>query len=343
MNYELETMPKIHLHCHLDGAVTLPIMRELLELSEIPFEEDIRHMRELRDEELSNLIMAGPECRSLPDFLSCFDPVLKVLQTPEQIRYCAREVIRNAKAEGVIYLEIRFAPLLHCRGNLSPEEVVESFLKGMREGELKEGVITRGILIAMRDDTQEKALEVLSLAEKYRNEGIVGIDIAGNEAPFPPKKFAVLWEEANKKRIPFTIHAGECTDASYVKQALEFGADRIGHGIRAIEDGDLQMELARKKICLEICPTSNLVTASARNYLEIGIRRFMNLQIPVSVSTDDPGIIGTDLRREYKILETEFGFGAWEFRYITDSAIESCFAGEEIKKILREKVCKYWG
>ncbi len=326
---ELVGLPKIELHNHFDGAVYAPIMARLLEMTtgEAPALSEV-----------ARLIRVCPCCRSLTEFLEKFDLILPFLQTKELITEAAYREVLEARRQGVICLEIRFAPLLHTREGLTAEEVVEAFLEGIRKGEEETGVVTRGILIAMRNDTAEADMQVLGLAKEFYGKGIAGLDLAGDEANFPASAHERFFAAASEAGIPFTIHAGEAAGASSVKDAIRLGAKRIGHGIRSIEDASVVSELAEEEITLEICPTSNVVTKACESIEEHPVRALMEAGVPVAVSTDDPAILGITLVNEYELLQKQFGFTKDDLYRINLTALQSSFCEEEVKEGLRKRL-----
>ena len=326
---ELIGLPKVELHNHFDGAVYAPIMAKLLEMTT---------GEEPALAEVARQIRVCPCCRSLTEFLEKFDLILPFLQTKELITEAAYREVLEAERQGVIYLEIRFAPLLHTKEGLSGEEAVEAFLEGIRKGEEETGVVTRGILIAMRHDSSEADMEVLGLAEAFYGKGIVGLDLAGDEANFPVTLHKQLFLAAGEKGIPFTIHAGEAAGAFSVKDALELGADRIGHGIRSIEDPSVVSYLAEHGIPLEICPTSNVVTKACGSIEEHPVRKLMEAGVPVTVSTDDPAILGITLVNEYDLLQKQFGLTKEDLYRINRTALERAFCEESMKEQLIKRL-----
>ena len=263
----------IDLHVHLDGSLSFDMARELA---------NIQGMEIKSEKELKKLMVAPKDCRDLNDYLTKFDYPLKLLQTEKAITYSVYELLKIQKLQGLVYSEIRFAPQLHTRKGLSQEQIVAAALRGTQ------GFSCGLILCCMRGaNNQAMNLETLEAAEKYMGKGVVALDLAGAEALFPTENFEELFRKAGKKGIPFTIHAGEAAGPESIWKALEFGASRIGHGVRCLEDKVLVQRLAQDQIPLELCPTSNMNTKVFDNITRYPIMRFLDEGIKVTINTDN--------------------------------------------------------
>ena len=312
-------MKKVELHLHLDGSVRPTTISELLK---IDLEEAVK---------LSSLTQ---KTNSLKEYLTKFDIPLKIMQTKENLIRISKELAEDLLKENVIYAEIRFAPNKHLEKNLTLEEVVSSVLKGLKEIPLK----TNLILCMMRGDSFEKNLEIIKLAKKYLNHGVVGIDLAGNEAAYPVNDYQELFQIAKEERIPFTIHAGEGDGALSVKNAINLGATRIGHGIRAIEDESVLKLIKEKDITLEVCPKSNLDTNMYNCLKEHPIKKLYDLGIKLTINTDNRTVSNTTLNKTYEELEKTFHFTEEDFINMNKNALLCAFISkselEELKKEL---------
>lgn len=221
----------IDLHLHLDGAITVPIAKQLAEIQGFQLPTD-------SDEELEKYLTVPPDCKSLNDFLRCFEIPGYLLQTPVGLREAVRLVADNIKSQGVVYAEIRFAPQFHTKDGMTQEEAIQAALEGLKETELKANLI----LCCMRGDGNDaQNEETIELAAKYLVEdgGVVAVDLAGAEALYPTENYRELFAKARELGIPFVIHAGEAAGAESVRYAIEFGAKRIGHGVRIFEDPEV--------------------------------------------------------------------------------------------------------
>ncbi len=323
-------MGYIDLHLHLDGAVTVPIARKLAALQGIslPAEDD---------EELKKLLQVPPDCTSLDDFLKCFALPGSLMQTPEGLKQAVKLVLEDIESQGVVYAEIRFAPQFHVSGGMTQEDAVQAALEGLRDINDSSGIHANLILCLMRlADNREANLETLRLAERYLvpDGGVVAIDLAGAEALYPTKDYEDIFKQAAKAGIPYTIHAGEADGADSVRAAVDFGARRIGHGVRSTEDPGLLRLLAEQHITLEMCPTSNRQTHAVEDMSSYPLIRFMEAGIPVTLNTDDPAIEGTTIAEEFTYMEELLGLGEEQRKQLYINAVDAAFTTDEIKKKL---------
>lgn len=320
----------IDLHLHLDGAVTIEIARKLAKLQGISLSED--------DFELEKLLTVPADCASLNDFLKCFELPLSLMQTGEGLSEAVRLVAENIRSQGVIYAEIRFAPQLHKDRGMSQEDAVKAALSGLSKTKLKANLI----LCCMRGKGNEaENEETVELAKKYlvRDGGVVAIDLAGAEALFPTADYKDLFVRAAALGIPFTIHAGEADGAESVRLAVEYGAHRIGHGIRSNEDPELLKVLMDGGIFLETCPTSNRQTHAVEDMSKYPFMDFLKQGIRVTINTDDMGIEGTTLADEFRYMEREFGLTESQKKQVLRNAVDAAFTTQEVK----EWLCKELG
>ena len=317
----------IELHLHLDGAVTTEIARKLADLQGISLPED--------DAALEKLLTVPEDCRSLNDFLQCFALPLTLMQTPEGLREAVRLAAENCRAQGVIYAEIRFAPQLHTEQGMTQEDAVLAALEGIRMTKLRVNLI----LCCMRGaENAAQNAETLRLAQHYLVEdgGVVALDLAGAEALFPTAKYRGLFAEATQAGIPFTIHAGEADGADSVREAILFGAKRIGHGVRAYEDPEVVQLLKAKGIPLEMCPTSNRQTHAVEDMHDYPFMDYLRQGLCVTLNTDDMAIEGTTLAQEYQYMEKQFGLTAEQERTLLANAVHAAFTTEAVREQLRK-------
>lgn len=301
----------IDLHVHLDGSLSFDMARELA---------NIQGMEIKSEKELKKLMVAPKDCRDLNDYLTKFDYPLKLLQTEKAITYSVYELLKIQKLQGLVYSEIRFAPQLHTRKGLSQEQIVAAALRGTQ------GFSCGLILCCMRGaNNQTMNLETLEAAEKYMGKGVVALDLAGAEALFPTENFEELFRKAGKKGIPFTIHAGEAAGPESIWKALEFGASRIGHGVRCLEDKVLVQRLAQDQIPLELCPTSNMNTKVFDNITRYPTMRFLDEGIKVTINTDNMTVSNTTLRKEFQLVSDTFRLNKTEIERLMKNAAESIF------------------
>lgn len=320
----------IDLHYHLDGSVTADIAKRLAEIQGIKLPAD-------SDEELERLLSVPPDCGSLNDFLACFELPLSLLQTKESLSECVYLEAEKMREQGVIYSEIRFAPQLHCRQGMTQEEAVQAALEGLKRTKLRANLI----LCCMRGrDTRKENLQTLELGRKYLTEdgGVTAIDLAGAEALFPTADYRELFGKARGYGIPFTIHAGEADGAESVRLAVEYGAARIGHGVRITEDPELMETIREKGIALELCPTSNRLTHAVEDMSKYPLGEFMDRGLRVTVNTDDMAVCRTDIAKEFAYAEQLFSLSDRQKNAILLNAADAAFTSEEVKGQLRRSL-----
>ena len=322
----------IDLHLHLDGAITAEAAMELAKVQGISLPAKT-------EEELEKLISVPEGCESLNDFLRCFELPLSLLQTKEGIRRAVRLVLEEQKREGVIYAEIRFSPQLHTRKGLSQEEVLRAALEGLQDAPIPANLI----LACMRGaDNQKENEENMELARRFltKDGGVTAVDLAGAEALFPTRDYLELFRRAGEYGIPMTIHAGEADGEDSVRAALEMGAVRIGHGVRARKNPEILEEIRSKEITLEMCPTSNRYTRSIENMEDYPLLMYLEKGIRVTVNTDDPAIEGTTISREFRFLKEHFGLTAEQEQVVLRNAAEAAFTSDERKHSLYKNICE---
>ena len=322
----------IDLHLHLDGAITVEIAKKLAKLQGItlPAEDD---------DALRAMLSVPADCASLNDFLSCFALPDSLMQTEEGLREAVRLVLDEAMSQGVVYAELRFAPQLHVSGGMTQEQAVLAALAGQKLSSLKSSLI----LCCMRGaDTADANLETLELARKYlaQDGGVAAIDLAGAEALYPTKDYRDLFARAKEYGVPFTIHAGEADGADSIRDAVEFGASRIGHGVRLYEDAELLQLVVERGIPLEMCPTSNRQTHAVERMDDYPFMDYLEKGVKVTLNTDDPAIEGTTLAGEFRYMEKTFGLTGEQEMLLLANAIDAAFASESVKAELKKKLLR---
>lgn len=307
-------MPKIDLHCHLDGSMTLESLRSLLgrevSLSEVQVQE---------------------KCQSLAEYLQKFDLPLECIQTAEGLKAASKGFLLDLQADHVQYVEVRFAPQLSTTQSLSCKKVMEAVLDGLEEAKSICGIEYQVIACMMSHHDEETNLQMLKACREFLGEGLCAIDLAGNEADFPRKKFSALFETAKKMDYPFTIHAGECGDVNNIVAAAEFGAKRIGHGIAMMGNSEVQKLLARKRIGVEMCPVSNYQTKALQPGQIYPIREFADSGILVTVNTDNRMVSNTSIVKEMQFLNEAFGITEEELTQYQLNAVETAFCDDAVK------------
>lgn len=318
---------KIELHCHLDGSLNLNFVDEMLREQGIIYERS----------ELEEKLKVNPDCTSLTEYLEKFELPLLCLQTREGLKRAAYEVVENVASEGVKYIEVRFAPMLSILKGLSCSEVIASVVEGLEEAGKKYGVFASAIVCAMRHHSLEQNLEMLHAARKFVGQGVCALDLAGDESIFPTKLFRPLFEQARAWKIPFTIHSGECGSVENVREAIELGAQRLGHGIALQKSCQLRQLCREKEIGIEMCPTSNLQTGAVDSLENYPLKQFLEEGLLVSIHTDNRTVSGTTLLIEEAFLKDQLGLSEQDIEKCTENAIKTAFASAEIKEQLLQE------
>lgn len=304
----------IDLHIHLDGSLSLASARALADMQGIALPED--------DETLLRMLRVSDNCQSLNEYLEKFALPLTLLQTSEAISEAVLRLCRELAEQGLAYAEIRFAPQLHCERGLTQDAVVEAAIRGMK----KSGFYASLILCCMRGgDNLQKNLLTVEVASRFLGKGVCAIDLAGAEALYSTDSFAEVFEYARSLSIPFTVHAGEADGPESVYAALSFGARRIGHGVRSVEDGALLSRLAESGVVLELCPTSNLNTRVLDDLKDYPIRRFLDAGVMITINTDNISVSATSLANEYQKLADALELTEAELKKIALCSISATF------------------
>lgn len=317
---EIKKLPKIELHLHLDGSISLKLASKLSRLS---------------IEEVKQKMIAKDKCENLSEYLTKFNFPISLMQTKENLTLIAKDLIDRLATQNVIYAEIRFAPMFHTKEGLTYEEVVESVLEGLKS---KSNIKTNLILCMMRGMPEEENLKTIEVAEKYLNRGVCAIDLAGAEDKYPLDDYLSLFEIASSKNIPFTIHAGENGSADEVAKAINIGATRIGHGIHAIESEEVLRQIKEKNILLEICPTSNVQTNTISKYQEHPIQKLYQKGISVCINTDNTTVSNISITEEYLKLYNHFNFTIADYKNMNINAVNSSFLSQEEKEELLKSI-----
>lgn len=323
-------MIKVELHCHLDGSLNPDFVREMLNAQGIIFER----------EELKEKLEVRPDCTSLTEYLEKFDLPLRCLQTKEGLKRAACELVRAVAAEDVKYIEVRFAPMLSTEQGLTCSEVIANVIEGLKEGEREYGVFASAIVCAMRHHSLEQNLEMLEAAHAFIGEGVCALDLAGDESAFPTALFRELFERAKEWGIPFTIHSGECGSVENIREAIQLGAKRLGHGIALQKSAELRTLCKEKHIGIEMCPTSNLQTKAVDDFAKYPLKQFLDEGLLVSVHTDNRTVSGTTMTAEETLMRQQLWLSEDEVMRCTKNAIETAFTTDTVKKQLYDMLDK---
>ncbi|WP_182524372.1 adenosine deaminase [Nocardioides dongkuii] len=322
--------PKVLLHDHLDGGLRPQTIVELA--------ADCGHELPAADaESLGRWFRESADSGSLERYLETFDHTVAVMQSGPAITRVARECVEDLAADGVVYAEVRYAPEQHVAGGLTLDEVVAAVQEGFDQATEAAGgrIAVRQLLTAMRH--QARSMEIAQLAVAWRERGVAGFDIAGAEAGYPPTRHLDAFEYLQRENSHFTIHAGEAFGLPSIWQAIQWcGADRLGHGVRIIDDitvgddgevvlGRLAAYVRDKRIPLEMCPASNVQTGAAASIAEHPIGLLRRLRFRVTVNTDNRLMSGTSMTDELWSLVEAFGYGVGDLEWFTVNAMKSAF------------------
>jgi adenosine deaminase len=295
-------------------------------------------------DEYRESFVAPPKCSDLADYLKRAIHGFELMQTKEQLRLVTLDLMNQLKADNVIYAEIRFAPLLHITRGLTPYEVVQTVNDALTVGIHQTGVEARLILCTLRHYFEEQSLETVNLVEQFRGSKVVAFDIAGDEAGYPITAHTSSFLYAKEKNIPVTSHAGEACGASSVWETLHhFHPQRIGHGVRSVEDESLLGYLKQKNIHLEVCPTSNVQTNVVNTIADHPADKIYRQGISMSINTDARTISDTTLEKEYAIMEKYFQWNKSHFYQCNLQAIEYAFCEPALKEKIRSQIIAAYG
>jgi len=315
----LRSLPKTDLHLHLDGSLRLATIQELAAEQGVRLPADSEH-------ELREHLVCGNACESLEEYLRAFGITLSVLQRPDALRRVAREVVEDAAAENVRYLEVRFSPILHLEEGCTDREILEAVIAGLAEGSEATGVIAGTIICGMRNIDPEKSKELAQLAVDYKDKGVVGFDLAGAEKDFPAKHHREAFYTILNNNVNCTCHAGEGYGPESISQALHYcGAHRIGHGTRLHEDADLLAYVNNHRIPLEICLTSNLQTGLVQVLKDHPFGFYYDQDLRVTLNTDNTLVSATTVTREYRLAVGAFTLGIADVRKVVVNGFKSAF------------------
>jgi adenosine deaminase len=320
----IRQLPKTDLHCHLDGSMDLNTVSYLLKETGLIIHKD----------QLEKELKVSEDCQSLEEYLKRFDLPLRCLQTETGLKQAAFDLLKNAAAENVKYLEVRFAPMSSALKGLGCKQIIESVLSGIQAAEQQWDIKASVIVCAMRHYSEEMNAQMLYCAREFLGEGVCALDLAGDEGAFPTKGFRELFQLAKKLDMPFTIHSGECGSILNVEEAIALGAKRLGHGIALIKDSSLMKQCRDKRIGIELCPTSNFQTKAVTAWKDYPLRKFLMEGLLATVNTDNRTVSNTTVTKELIQLNENMGLTEEEIRKLLINSIEISFAGDDMKHSL---------
>ena len=317
---ELKALPKVELHCHLDGSLSRTFIEKRLG-------------RKVSQSELS----VSDDCRSLNEYLQKFDLPGKCIMNEAGLQEAGYDVLRSMKQENVCYAEIRFAPLLSETQDMNCNKVIEALLNGLERGKKDFGIEYGVITCAMRHHSEEENARMIRTARAYLGYGVCAADLAGAESLYPMSEFMELFKKTKALGMPFTLHAGECGSVQNILDSVEAGAGRIGHGIAMRGHADIQKELQKKGIGIEMCPISNLQTKAVESTKDYPMREFLNAGLKVTANTDNRTVSNTTLTKELEFIQKNYGITDEEIHLMMRNAVDVAFADDAVK----ERMLKY--
>jgi adenosine deaminase len=340
MTRDIRGLPKLVLHDHLDGGLRPATILELA--------ADVGY-RDLPVADAAGLARWFHQSRagSLEAYLEAFTHTCGVMQTPEAMHRVAVEAVEDLAATGVVYAEIRFAPSLHIRGGMSREDAIAAVLAGLATAEERTGVPSRVIVDAMRQ--QDDSLEVASAAVAFADSGVVAFDLAGPERGYPPEMHRRAIDRARDAGLRLTIHAGEGDGVASIAAALACGAERLGHGVRIIEDtvveggrivsmGPVAEEVHRRRIALEVTPISNLDTKMYPTPADHPVGLLHRAGFVVTLNTDNRLMSATSMEREFTTVMEHCGIELGDLAAMTRHAVAAAFCDEATRARVAQRV-----
>jgi adenosine deaminase len=315
----IEKLPKTDLHVHLDGSLRLDTVLDLARTQGVKLPTEDR-------EGLFRLLYAGDVCNSLDDYLKAFDITLSVMQTEDSLERSAYELAEDAWNEGVRYIEVRYAPILHTQTGLSLTQVVEAVLRGLRMAKRSLGIRYGVILCGIRSMSAETSMRMAELAIAFKHRGVVAFDLAGSEVNNPAAEHRRAFQLILDNNINCTAHAGEAFGPDSIAQAIhKCGAHRIGHGTRLRESGDLLNYVNDHRIPLEVCPSSNIQTKAADSWEAHPVDFYVDYGLRVTINTDNRLMTDTTVSKELYLCHKHYGWSLELIKEILIAGFKSAF------------------
>jgi adenosine deaminase len=324
MEQQLYTIPKIELHCHLDGSVSIALLKQLALEQGISLNEQ-------------NLYV-DQNCENLEQYLRCFDEIQKVLQTADSLQRSVVDVAAQAVEDNVKYIEIRFAPLFHMEQGLSIDETIQAVVAGAKRAMSQYDIKINILVCAMRQHSNAVNKDLFNHVLQNDNTHIAGIDFAGPEAAFPPERIEEAAQYGVAKGLNLTLHAGECGCIHNVVESIKLGAKRIGHGVAINNDEQVLAEVKAQQVLLEICPKSNIQTRAIKDVAELNLPYLVSQDIPFLINTDNRTVTQTTLLAEYDLLLKAQQLTMEDIANINKNAVKHTFLSPQEQEALRQKM-----
>ncbi|MER0122482.1 adenosine deaminase [Streptococcus sp. ZJ93] len=324
----LRRLPKVELHCHLDGSISLDFLKKVYNKTE----HDVIKM-------LANSVIAPEKCQNLTEYLRCFSLLTGALKTEHSLQLAVLDVARQAIKENVIYMELRFAPEYVANEAMSMEQAVLAVVEGIHLAKSMYKIKIGLILCMMRGKNNQ---EIFNLAVKYYQNGVNGLDLAGNEVKHGFSELdKKLFTIAKSEGVPFTIHAGETGSVENVLMAVQLGASRIGHGI-ALSNSKVATDFIKGfPVTLELCPICNIQTGASTSWSQYPFQFFIDHGIQVTLNTDNRTVSNTSLTKEFQTISHHFDLTRERATKLVDNAIDAAFVSSNVKQELRRQCAEF--
>ena len=326
----LNRIPKINLHLHLDGSFRMDTIWKLAHEQNVEMPADTIEGYEAFIRKCAN-------AKDVNEYLKMFDTPLKCMQDKTSITRITEELIEDLANQGYIYAEIRFAPQLHTQKGLTQAEATEAVLEGRNNAlkkypNLRIGILTCMMCVGVDTLNQKENMETVEVCKQYLGKGVVGIDLAGAEGFVPLSNFGPLFAKAKEYGLPMTCHAGDSQGPDTVKDAMDFGVTRIGHGHHVYFDQELVERAKENKVLFEICPTSNVQCQTVPSYAKHPMKPLYDQGVLVSVNTDNDTFAGVHITDEYAHCIDDMGFTVDDIFQMNINAANAAFVTEEERK-----------
>lgn len=315
----IEQLPKTDLHCHFDGSIRVGTVIEIAQRKGIK-------LPSFEPEVLMEKMKYGRVRKSLEEYLMGFDPLIAVLQEPEDIERAFFEVCEDAHLENVWHLELRYCPMLSTKEGMTADEVVKACIKAATKAERQFGMSVRHIMCGLKNSSSDTTLEMAKLASKYYDQGVVGFDMAGPESGYPIKDHlkAIYW--AKRNHLFITLHAGESAGPESILEALyEGGAHRVGHGTSLVKDPELLNFVIDHRIGVEACPLSNWHTGAVKSLDDHPIKYLLENNVRVSINTDNRLCSDTTVTEEIMAVIERLNMDMSQVKKLLTNGFKSAF------------------
>lgn len=327
----IRRMPKVELHLHLEGAFTFEFLFDLIKKYN---EDEVKSIDELKQKFIF---------KDFQHFIEMWFWKNKFFRTAEDFEESTYQTIKNLSLQNVIYAEVFFSPWDFKLSGLTVEAITEATISGIRKAESEYPIKCGLIVDIVRDHGSDTAMNRLNQITPYLNKGIIGLGLGGNESDFPASDFRKVFREARKRGFRLTAHAGEAAGPESVWSALlDLEAERIGHGVRAIEDPRLVDYLVEKKIPLEVCITSNIKTKVFPSIQNHPFNTFFKKDVKVTINSDDPPMFGSDITNELELICSEYNYSYNELEKLTSTAVDVSFLSNNEKKNYSNLIKSFW-